>query len=103
MSAGPAPSWRFAARGLKLSRYVVASDAVFDAAAQKQRRAILGTRRAVPLAVDETAWTALSEERFDLLSPELLDRLAQEEIVVDAGEDELKAVLEGNRAAIAAD
>jgi len=85
---------------LKLSRYVVTSDALADKTNGTVRRALFGTRLGVTLLVSESTWRTLTTGQFQILPTEMLERLVSAEILVPAGEDELATVIQQNKAAI---
>lgn len=85
----------------KLSRYVVTSDAMRRVGTESAERVLFCTRSGAVCEVGEAIWQLLEAGRCDELPERLTAALAEAKILVDADEDELKAVVEENRDAIA--
>lgn len=85
---------------LRLSRYVVASDALSVDGAQAASHAVYSTRSGALITLDARIWALLKREGASGLPAPLRSRLAEAEILVPADEDELAQVVGENQAAI---
>jgi uncharacterized protein len=88
---------------LKLSDYHVATPSFFDEARGQALRILFATRTAQLRIVDEGTYQKISTGQYSLLPAELIADLADAELLVPAGEDELATVLGRNQSAITAE
>ncbi|MFF4345576.1 radical SAM protein [Kitasatospora sp. NPDC001540] len=88
---------------LQPSRYAIYSDNLYTNAAGKRLRLVYGTRRAVPMALDEQTADQLRAGRVPTTDAALLQRLIDTEIVVPAATGEMDVLVERSRKAAQAD
>jgi uncharacterized protein len=86
--------------GLKYSRYVVASDTLNVERSGFLGRVIFSTRSGEMLSVSQQVWDLVESGRLDDLTDETRQLLVAANILVPEDEDELKAVVSDNFAAI---
>lgn len=86
---------------MKMSRYIVASDALHCDQAGFDGRVIFSTRSGAVLTISHHAWDALQRGRFEQLGAVQRQRLEQEEFLVPHGQDELATMIGQNQGAIA--
>jgi uncharacterized protein len=85
---------------LKLSRYLVASDALAVEGSKRPRRVLFSTRSGALLTIDARAWALAEAGELDKLQPRTRERLVKDELLVPSDEDELATVVRQNVAAI---
>lgn len=88
---------------LRLSRFVVASDALSLSGQDEVRRVVLSTRTGALRVLGESLWRRLRDGALGELPPAIRDELAAAKLLVSTAEDELASVLDENDRAIAAD
>ena len=88
--------------GLKLTRYVVASDVLSLRRTGSAHVMVFATRSGEVLVVDPRAWAAIEAGQIDALPGALRERLREAQILVPDDEDELAAVVADNQRAIEA-
>ena len=88
---------------LKISKYVVATQSVFDERDYRRKRVVFATRTATVRVVDEAIWETLLEGKFDDLPEQVIRDLLAIQLLVDTEEDELTTIISGNRRSIAED
>jgi uncharacterized protein len=84
---------------MKLSRYHVVTPRFVDEVDRQAKRIVFATRTAEMLLIDDGGWRLAEAGRFAELPDELRATLVELELLVPAGEDELKTVLDRNRLA----
>lgn len=85
---------------LKLSKYLVTSDALAVAGAERPTRVVYSTRSGAIRMLDARAWALVEAGRLDRLRAETRERLVRDQVLVPRDEDELATVVGQNVAAI---
>ena len=88
---------------LRLSRYIVSSERIFDDITNSHSRVLFGTRVSTVIVVDELTWQRLCTGAFHLLSHSDIDELLRAKILVPHDECELSTVISENHEALASD
>jgi hypothetical protein len=85
----------------KLSRYVVATDPVFDEDDCLTKRVVFATRTAAVRAIDEFTWQNLTARRFEQLPAAFFRDYCEIGLIVPEEQHELQFLLEENDLAAA--
>jgi uncharacterized protein len=85
---------------LKLSNYMVASDALSVKRSGFDGRLLFSTRSGALLTIDRSTWHSLDNNNLHELSEEVKKHLKKSQILVDENENELENIINENKSAI---
>jgi len=83
---------------MKLSCYHVITQPFFDQIEERVKRVVFATRTANVRIIDDYTWTILAAGQLDELPQDVLLDLAEIELIVPTGENELQTILSDNHA-----